>query len=150
MILIYRPELDNPPMDKEAVIGFTFVEPRNPHDKNDKTVTTNYINVEAGVNREFPENVWEQIKEYAVVKRLMSLGAIRIEEDATKVEEKTEGSEPTVPADSIADFDLQKAMRLIEDSFDVDQLKRWDRKDSRIRVKNAISKRIEAITQGKG
>jgi len=38
----------------------------------------------------------------------------------------------------------------VEDSFDIEQLRLWDAKDSRIRVKNAIGKRISAITEGNG
>ena len=46
--------------------------------------------------------------------------------------------------------DLKNALSLIEASFDADQLHKWDVKDQRIRVKNAIAKRIQAITEGNG
>jgi hypothetical protein len=53
-------------------------------------------------------------------------------------------------ADSLADLPLTKALDLIEASFDLPQLSRWDDREQRIRVKNAIAKRIAAITEGNG
>lgn len=137
MIIVYRPELENPPMDKECTIGFSFV---------DGGGLTDHIQVSSGVTRNFPEDVWEKIKDYDVVKTLLKLGALRIEtEEATKAE-----AAPTEVTNSIADVPLQDALRLVEDSFDIEQLRLWDAKDSRIRVKNAIGKRISAITEGNG
>lgn len=137
MIIVYRPELENPPMDKECTISFTFV---------DGGGLPECIQVPAGVNRDFPEDVWDKIKGYDVVKGLLKLGALRIE---------TEEAPETAPApaeqsDSIADMELTKALELVESSFDVEQLRRWDARESRIRVKNSIAKRITAITEGKG
>jgi hypothetical protein len=137
MIIVYRPELENPPMDKECTIGFSFVGGGGLSD---------HIQVSAGVTRDFPAAVWDQIKDYDVVKTLLSLGALRIETEEpadTKVA-------PAKASDSIADMPLTQALNLIEDSFDLEQLRRWDAKDSRIRVKNAIAKRIAAITEGNG
>ncbi len=137
MIIVYRPELENPPMDKECTIGFSFVGGGGLSD---------HIQVPAGVTRDFPEDVWEQIKSYDVVKNLLSLGALRIETE----EPADAPAAPTKAGDSIADMPLTQALSLIEDSFDLEQLRRWDAKDSRIRVKNAIAKRVTAITEGNG
>ena len=52
--------------------------------------------------------------------------------------------------DSISDMPVTQAMRLVEDSFDIAQLKSWENGEQRIRVRNAISKRITAITEGNG
>jgi hypothetical protein len=41
-------------------------------------------------------------------------------------------------------------MSLVEDSFDVTQLRRWEGGEQRIRVLNAINKRVAAISEGKG
>lgn len=137
MIIVYRPELENPPMDKECTIGFSFV---------DGGGLTDHIQVSSGVTRNFPEVVWDKIKDYDVVKTLLKLGALRIEtEEATEAE-----AAPTEVTNSIADVPLQDALRLVEDSFDIEQLRLWDAKDSRIRVKNAIGKRISAITEANG
>ena len=137
MIIVYRPELENPPMDKECTIGFSFVGGGGLSD---------HIQVSSGVTRNFPEDVWDKIKDYDVVKTLLKLGALRIE-----TEEATEAAAaPAEVTNSIADIPLQDALRLVEDSFDIEQLRLWDAKDSRIRVKNAIGKRISAITEGNG
>lgn len=137
MIIVYRPELENPPMDKECSIGFSFIGGGGLSD---------HIQVSSGVTRDFPETIWDQIKDYDVVKNLLKLGALRIEtEDTTET-----AAAPTEANKSLADIPLQDAMRLIEDSFDIEQLRLWDAKDSRIRVKNAIAKRISAITEGNG
>lgn len=137
MIIVYRPELENPPMDKECTIGFSFVGGGGLSD---------HIQVSSGVTRNFPEEVWDKIKDYDVVKTLLKLGALRIEtEEATQAE-----AAPAEVTNSIADIPLQDALRLVEDSFDIEQLRLWDAKDSRIRVKNAIGKRISAITEGNG
>lgn len=136
MIIVYRPELENPPMDKECSIGFSFVNGGG---------LTESIQLNSGVTRDFPEDVWERIKDYDVVKNLLKLSALRIETEDRAVTDEA----PSV-VDSIADIALTDALSLVEASFDIEQLHRWDAKDSRIRVKNAISKRIVAITEGNG
>ena len=136
MIIVYRPELENPPMDKDCTIGFSFIGGGGLSD---------HIQVSSGVFRDFPEVVWDKIKDYDVVKNLLKLGALRIETEDVSATEPT-----TTTADSIADMPLTQALGLVEDSFDIIQLRRWDSRDSRIRVKNAIAKRIVAITEGNG
>lgn len=137
MIIVYRPELENPPMDKECTIGFSFLNGKGLSD---------HIQIQSGVTRNFPEKVWDQIQEYDVVRNLLKLGALRIE-----TEEPTETKAAlTEDVDTLADIPLTQALGLIEDSFSLDQLRRWDAKDSRIRVKNAIARRITAITEGNG
>lgn len=124
-------------MDPECTIGFSFVQ----HNGQPESVQ-----VKSGVNRDFPENVWEQIKDYDVVKNMLKLGALRIEDEQFTV------ADPAAVADvdSIADMPVTQALRLVEDSFDVTQLKGWESSEQRIRVRNAISKRITAITEGNG
>lgn len=137
MIIVYRPELENPPMDKECTIGFSFVAGGGLPD---------HIQVSSGVTRDFPESIWDKIKDYDVVKNLLSLGALRIQDE----EVAGDAEAPSVKQDTLADMPLTEAMNLVEASFDLDQLRRWDAKDSRIRLKNAIGKRISAITEGNG
>jgi hypothetical protein len=138
MILVYRPELLNPPMDKEAFWGFSFLQ---------KEGLPNYFCLSAGVNREVPDTVWAGIQDYAEVKTALQIGALRIETaESTVVEEQVE----TEASDSLAAFPLETALRLIEDSFDLEQLSKWDAKDQRIKVKNAIARRKTAITSGNG
>lgn len=136
MILVYRPELESPPMDKECTIGFSFIQEKG---------QPSSIKVSSGVNRDFPEAIWEQIKNYDVVKSLLKLGALRIEEEQALVVEA-----PKADVGSIADMPVTQAMRLVEDSFDINQLRSWEAGEQRIRVRNTISKRIAAISEGKG
>jgi hypothetical protein len=137
MILVYRPELENPPMDKECTIGFSFVGGGG---------LSEHIQVDAGVTRDFPENVWEKIKDYDVVKTLLKLGALRIDaEEATTTE-----AAPAAQSDTIADMPITQALELVEASFDIGQLNKWSANEQRIKVRNAIAKRIQAITEGNG
>jgi hypothetical protein len=136
MILVYRPELDNPPMAPECSISFSFT---------GEGALMDSVTISSGVTRDFPEDVWEKIKDYAVVKGLLSRGALRIDIDA----EETATIETAV-ADTLVDLALGDAMSLIEASFDLEQLRRWDAKDQRVRIKNTIAKRIEAIEAGRG
>jgi len=136
MILVYRPELESPPMDKECTIGFSFVQSKGQPEN---------IQVESGVNRDFPEDVWEKIQDYDVVKNMLKVGALRIETEQNLVQDL-----PSANVDTIADMPVNQAMRLVEDSFDIAQLQRWEKGEQRIRVRNSISKRISAITEGNG
>jgi len=137
MIIVYRPELENPPMDKECTIGFSFIGGGG---------LSENVQIAAGVTRDFSAEVWNQIKDYDVVKNLLSLGALRVEtEEPTDAPATSSGA-----ADSLADMPLTQAMNLVEDSFDLEQLRNWDATEQRIRVKNAIAKRITAITEGNG
>ena len=140
MIIVYRPELENPPMDKECTIGFSFLRGNGDPE---------YIQISAGVTRDFSEDTWEKIKSYDVVKSLLSLGAIRVEANDKKVvDEDTEVIGGT--QSSIADLSITQAMGLVEDSFDVQQLEEWGTKENRIKIRNAIAKRIASITEGNG
>lgn len=140
MILVYRPELENPPMDKECTIGFSFLTGNN---------NPEYVNVQAGVTRDFPEDVWEKIKGYDVVKNLLSIGAMRVEKESADTIDSPEGGTALDP-NSIVNIPLTQALDLIEASFDVAQLQRWHEKENRIKVRNSILKRIAAITEGNG
>jgi hypothetical protein len=125
-------------MDKEAYWGFSFLQEKGLPD---------YFRLSAGVNREVDEAIWEKIKNYAEVKNALQLGALRIEaEESSAVEETVKGE----VHDSIVTFPLETALRLIDDSFDLEQLSKWGAKDQRIKVKNAITHRIKAITAGNG
>lgn len=139
MILVYRPELDNPPMDKESTIGFSFI---------GAGANTEYVSISAGVHRDFPEDTWEKIKDYPVTKNLVALGALAVKED---IEVTAPAAAPSVAKDaSILNLPLTEAMSLIEASMDPEQLRRWDAKEQRIKVKNAITMRLRAISEGRG
>ena len=132
-------------------MGFSFMPVVVKNNDGEKVVeqTVKHFRIESGVNRDFPAPVWESIKDYAVVKRLIGLGALEITEDAVDVPVDACGLKPPAQ-DTLDGIKLDAALSLVEGSFDVDQLKRWNAKDQRIRVRNAISSRITAITEGKG
>lgn len=137
MILFYRPELDNPPMDPSSEISFSFI-------KKDRT---EYISLQAGANMDFPEEIWEQIKDYPVVKNLLRYGALRLVSKEEVKDMEPENDLPPVPT-GIDQVSIPDAMTMIEDSFEPEQLKSWLNKETRIKVRNAINKRLEAIAQG--
>lgn len=137
MILVYRPELSNPPMATESSLGFSLL----PQGSGRKV---EFVQINSGVTRDFSEAHWDRIKGRTVVKRLLSLGALVIQE---------EEAAPVISAvdqEHIRDVSLTQALSLIEASFDVEQLGIWEAKDQRIKVKNAIAKRITSITEGNG
>lgn len=108
-----------------------------------------YVRLNSGVTRNFDENVWERIKDYDNVKRMLSLGALVVTE--AQPETVVAAAAPEVNGtESIESVKLSDALTLIESSFDLEQLSKWDAKESRIRVKNAIQQRKVAITEGKG
>jgi len=55
-----------------------------------------------------------------------------------------------VVANTIADLPISQALELVEASFDLEQLNKWSAKEQRIKVRNAIAKRTQAITEGNG
>lgn len=103
-----------------------------------------FVSISSGVTRDFSEAHWDRIKERNIVKRLMSLGALVIKDDEPVEKAKS------VKQEDIRDINLSDALGLIDASFDVEQLSKWDAKDQRIKVKNAIAKRIAAVTEGNG
>ena len=139
MIITYRPELENPPMAKECSLGFSFL----PEDGKSRNVK--FVRIESGVTRDFDTEIWERIEKYKQVKRLLSLGALSVTHEVD-VEATVVADAPT--EETLSSIDLKTALGLIESSFDIEQLKKWNAKDQRIRVKNAISKRIASITEG--
>ena len=63
-------------------------------------------------------------------------------------------AEPTVrdipeSVETISQFPMTEALRMIEIMHDEEQLGDWKKIEGRIRVRNAINKRLEAIRTGK-
>lgn len=121
-------------------MGFSFL----PQGK-ERRVT--HVRVESGVNRNFDADVWERIKDYTRVRSLLSLGALQVTQEIDITAEHVVDS-PT--EETLESIDLKSALNLVDMSFDIEQLNKWNAKDQRIRVKNAIAKRITSITEGNG
>ena len=127
MLIAYRPELENPPREG----GFGVV------------TEAGIIQLSPGVNPEVPESKWAQARQNHTVKRLMAIGAIE--------ELKAQPTVQDIPqsVQTLSDLPLSEALRMIEIMHDPVQLMDWKKIEGRIRVRNAIAKRVEAIKIGK-
>ena len=127
MLIAYRPELENPPREG----GFGII------------TETGMIQLSPGVNADVPENKWKQARQNNSVKRLMAIGAIE--------ELKQEPTVQEIPSSAVtlSELPLGDALRMIEIMHDEQHLKDWKSKEGRVRVRNAINKRIELIKLGK-
>lgn len=126
MLIAYRPELENPP--REA--GFGII--------TDKGL----ISLTPGLNQEIPDEQWEMAKANPTVQSLLSIGAIEEMKERVEVE--------TIPqsVDSLRQLPLSQAIQAIELLHDEDKLTSWKKVEGRVRVRNAISRRLEAIRTG--
>jgi len=127
MLIAYRPELENPPREG----GFGVI------------TDSGLIQLSPGVNAEVPDSKWAQARINPTVKRLMAIGAIE--------ELKAEPTVRDIPesVETIPQFPMTEALRMIEIMHDEEQLNDWKKIEGRIRVRNAINKRLEAIRTGK-
>ena len=127
MLIAYRPDLENPPREG----GFGVV------------TEAGLIQLAPGLNHEVPEQQWLMARQNATVKRLMAIGAIEEVQERLTVEE--------IPQDvqSLSNMPLVEAFRVIEIIHDAEQLAEWKKIEGRIKVRNAIAKRIEAIKTGR-
>jgi hypothetical protein len=127
MLIAYRPELENPPREG----GFGII------------TDGGMIQLAPGLNQDVPELQWKTARENRTVKRLMSIGAIEEVKERITVE--------TIPQDvqTLINMPLVEAFRIIEVIHDVEQLTEWKKSEGRVRIRNAITKRQEAIKIGK-
>jgi len=136
MIITYKPQLENPPRDKEVTLGFSLISGR--------AGGTEHIQLKSGVNRDFDPNNWDRIKEMSIVKDLLSIGALAVQEDVEVVEIAVKAT------GGLSKLPVKEALDTLDATFDLDLLKEWDYAENRIRIKNAIAKRVKAITEGEG
>ena len=127
MLIAYRPELENPPRDA----GFGII------------TRSGLIQLTPGLNQEIPDEKWKEAKENRAVKKLMQIGAIEEMKEQVMVETLPES------AQSLSELPLTQAIRAIELIHDAEQLGDWKKIEGRVRVRNAIAKRLEAIRIGK-
>ena len=127
MLIAYRPELENPPRDA----GFGII------------TKSGLIQLTPGLNQEIPDEKWSEAKENRAVKKLMQIGAIEEMKEQVTAEVLPES------AQSLSELPLTQAIRAIELIHDSEQLADWKKIEGRVRVRNAIAKRMEAIRIGK-
>jgi len=127
MLIAYRPELENPPREG----GFGVI------------TESGIIQLAPGVNHDVPDAKWAVARKNATVKRLMSIGAIE--------ELKAEIKEDKIPESvkTLSGFPLVEALRCIDLIHDEEKLDEWRKIEGRVRVRNAIQRRKEAILTGK-
>jgi hypothetical protein len=126
MLIAYRPDLENPP--REGGLGVI--------------TDAGMIQLSPGVNSDVPETKWAQARNNGTVKRLMAIGAIEELKDTPTVQDI-----PT-KVSTLAQLPLTDALRMIEIMHDEDQLQDWKKAEGRVRIRNAINKRLEAIRAG--
>jgi|TARA_B100000073_G_scaffold228700_1_gene190789 hypothetical protein len=136
MLVIYSPQLENPPRDKDVSLGFSLI--------TGEVGSTKYVELKAGVNRDIDADLWDKIKVMPLVPELIEIGAIRVEEDVEVI------SEAPVAKGGLANKAVKVSLDLINKSFDLELLKEWDMAENRVRVKNAIARRIKQLTEGDG
>jgi hypothetical protein len=126
MLIAYRPELENPPREG----GFGII------------TEGGMIQLTPGLNQDVPDNQWKQACENRVVKRLMSIGAIEEVREQVTVEK--------IPQDveTLTNVPLLEALRITELIHDETQLADWKKVEGRIRIRNAISKRLDLLKRG--
>lgn len=127
MLIAYRPELENPPREG----GFGVV------------TSAGIIQLTPGVNPDVPETKWAMARQNTMVKRLMAIGAIEELKEQPTVQDIPQSVQ------ALSELPLSDAIRMIEIMHDPEQLADWKKIESRIRVRNSIAKRIEAIKAGK-
>jgi hypothetical protein len=123
MLIAYRPELENPPREG----GFGII------------MEGGMIQLTPGLNQGVPDGQWQKARENRMVKRLMSIGAIEEMKEQITVEK--------IPQDieTLTNIPLVEALRTIELIHHEDQLIDWKKVEGRVRVRNAINKRLDAI-----
>jgi hypothetical protein len=126
MLIAYRPDLENPP--REGGLGVI--------------TDAGMIQLSPGVNSDVPDTKWAQARNNGTVKRLMAIGAIEELKDTPTVQDI-----PT-KVSTLAQLPLTDALRMIEIMHDEDQLQDWKKAEGRVRIRNAINKRLEAIRAG--
>ena len=126
MLIAYRPELENPPREG----GFGIIMERG------------MIQLAPGLNQEVPDDQGKEARENRMVKRLMSIGAIEEVREQITVEKIPQSIE------TLTNIPLVEALRTIELIHDDNQLADWKKVEGRVRVRNAINKRLDAIKRG--
>ena len=127
MLIAYRPELENPPREG----GFGII------------TDGGMIQLTPGLNQDVPESQWKIAQENAIVKKLITIGAIEEVRERVTVE--------AIPQDveTLSNLPVIDASRVIEIIHDLDQLAAWKKIEGRVRVRNIIAKRQESIKAGK-
>jgi len=127
MLIAYRPELENTPREG----GFGVV------------TDAGMIQLTPGVNPDVPDTKWAQARQNTMVKRLIAIGAIEELKEVPTVQEIPQSVQ------TLSELHITDALRMLEIMHDEEQLADWKKIEGRVRVRNAISRRIESLKTGK-
>lgn len=127
MLIAYRPELENPPREG----GFGII------------TDAGLLQLSPGVNIDVPDTKWAVARQNNTVKSLMAIGSIEEVKEAVTVQDIPQN------VDTLTQFPLVECFRLLEIMHDEDQLRAWKGREGRVKVRNGINKRLEAIKAGK-
>jgi hypothetical protein len=127
MLIAYRPELENPPREG----GFGVV------------TDAGMIQLTPGVNPDVPDTKWAQARQNTMVKRLIAIGAIEELKEVPTVQEIPQSVQ------TLSELHITDALRMLDIMHDEEQLADWKKIEGRVRVRNAISRRIESLKTGK-
>lgn len=101
------------------------------------------IQLTPGVNPDVPDAKWAQARQNTMVKRLMAIGAIEELKEMPTVQDIPQSVQ------TLSELPLSDAIRMIEIMHNEEQLADWKKIEGRVRVRNAITRRAEAIKTGK-
>ena len=138
MLINFKPELDNPPQEPEATIVFSLLGTQSNH------YQTKFVQIRGGLNRDIDAETWDKLLHFGEIQRLMKLGALTVLDESPEVVPSSD-----LPK-TLADTALGEALEVIAGCFDVELLEKWSTQDQRIRVKNAINRRLAQIKEGDG
>jgi hypothetical protein len=127
MLIAYRPELENPPREG----GFGVV------------TDAGMIQLTPGVNPDVPDTKWAQARQNTMVKRLIAIGAIEELKEVPTVQEIPQSVQ------TLSELHITDALRMLDIMHDEEQLADWKKIEGRVRVRTAISRRIESLKTGK-
>jgi len=106
---------------------------------------------------EVPDDEWKEIKQNPMIQKQIELGIIVEVAEKKEVKKKVKNGkgeeiEKTVvesgKAKQLKDLDAEAVVAMVEDTFDVDLLKKWKKEESRDEIRAAIANQLEKILKG--
>lgn len=131
MLISYRPENENPPREAGISLGLL----------NEKTKQYDTLRLVPGLNRDVDPELWSRAKQ---LKEITNRLAMRVIEEITELEEI-----PDTSTTEITTLSVDKVQQVVELTHDLNLLDKWFEADKRVRVRNAIQRRIIEIKSGR-
>lgn len=131
MLISYRPENENPPREAGISLGLL----------NEKTKQYDTLRLVPGLNRDVDPELWSRAKQLKEITTRLSMKVI---EEITELEEI-----PDTSTTEITTLSVDKVQQVVELTHDLNLLDKWFEADKRVRVRNAIQRRIIEIKSGR-